>query len=50
MAGNASTACNLNEFDDFLRLGWGGVGDGKGIRLVWLSLSMTIFKENYGGR
>ena len=43
-------SCNLNECDGLLRLGWGGVGDGKRIRPVWLSLSMTICMENYGGR
>ena len=42
--------CNLNECDGLLRQGWGGVGDGKGIRLHWLSLSMMICMENYGGR
>ena len=28
----------------------GRVGDGKGIRVVWLSLSMTICPANQGGR
>ena len=42
--------CNLNECDGLLRREWGGVGDGKRIRVVWLSLSMTICTENQGGR
>ena len=42
--------CNLNECDGLLRREWGGVGDGKRIRVVWLSLSMTICTANQGGR
>ena len=42
--------CNLNECDGLLRQGVGGVGDGKRIRVVWLSLSMTICTANHGGR
>ena len=41
---------NLNDCNGLLRQGWGGVGDEEVIRLVWLSLSMTICMENYGGR